>query len=44
MVCEIIKRLEANNEAEFLQKLSVDAQPIRKLNKKLHEVLEISFD
>ena len=35
---EIIKRLEANNEAELLQKLSTDVKPIRKANKKLHEV------
>ena len=44
MAYEIIERLEANNEAGLLQKLSVDGEPIRKANKKLHEVWECSFD
>ena len=44
MAYEIIKRLEGNNEAGLLQKLSADVEPIRKANKKLHEVWEPSFD
>ena len=36
--------MEANNEAGWLQKLSADVEPIRKANKKLHEVWESSFD
>ena len=43
MAYEIIKRLAANNEAELLQKLSADVEPIRKANKKLHEVWETSW-
>ena len=43
MAYEIIKRLEANNETEWLQQLSADVEPIRKANKKLHEVWETSF-
>ena len=38
MAYEIIKRLEENDEAELLQQLSTDVEPIRKANKKLHEV------
>ena len=41
---EIIKRLEANNEVILLHQLSSDVAPIRKANKKLHEVWETSFD
>ena len=44
MAYEIIKRLEENDEAGLLQKLSADVEPIRKANKKLHEVWETSFD
>ena len=44
MAYEIIKQLEANNEAGLLQKLSFDVEPIRKANKKLHEVRETSLD
>ena len=44
MAYEIIKRLERNNKAELLQKLSTDVELIRKENKKLHEVWESSFD
>ena len=44
MAYEIIKRLEVNNEVGLLQQLSADVEPIRKANKKLHEVWETSFD
>ena len=38
MAYEIIERLKANNETELLQQLSDRVEPIRKANKKLHEV------
>ena len=44
MAYEIIKRLEANSEAGILQQLSAHVEPIRRANKKLHEVWETSFD
>ena len=43
MAYEIIKRLVVNNEAELLQKLSADIEPIRKVNKKMQEVWETSW-
>ena len=44
MAYEIIKRLEENSEAGILQQLSAHVEPIRRANKKLHEVWETSFD
>lgn len=40
----MIKRLEANNKNGLLQKLSAHVVLIRKVNKKLHDVWETSFD
>jgi REP element-mobilizing transposase RayT len=44
MAYEIIKRLEQQNETELLQLLADNVEAKRRLNKKLHEVWELSFD
>ena len=44
MAYEIIKRLEVNNEAALLHQLSANVSPIRKANKKIHDVWKTSFD
>jgi REP element-mobilizing transposase RayT len=44
MAYEIIKRLEAQNETGLLLLLAGNVEKTRKLNKKLHEVWELSFD
>ena len=44
MAYEIIKRLEFNNEKKLLDTLSQDIEAKRKINKKQHNVWELSFD
>ena len=44
MAYEIINRLEKNNELTLLEKLAGGVEATRKINKKLHEVWELSFD
>ncbi|MEO6722994.1 MAG: hypothetical protein ABIN67_21690 [Ferruginibacter sp.] len=44
MAYEIINRLEKNNETTLLEQLAGGVEATRKVNKKLHEVWELSFD
>ena len=44
MAYEIIARLEKNNETTLLEQLAGGVEAARKVNKKLHEVWELSFD
>ena len=44
MAYEIVKRLKQNGEITLLRSLSSNVEAKRKLNKKLHEVWELSFD
>ena len=44
MAYEIINRLEKNNELALLEKLAGGVEVTRKINKKLHEIWELSFD
>lgn len=44
MAYEIIERLQKNNEIALLKNLADNVESKRKLNKKLHEVWDLSFD
>jgi len=44
MAYEIIKRLKQNNAQEMLRLLAKEVEATRKVNNKLHEVWELSFD
>ena len=44
MAYKIINRLEKNNETTLLEQLAGGVEATRKVNKKLHEVWELSFD
>ena len=44
MAYEIVERLKNNNEILILDKLTGNIEPTRKLNNKLHELWQPSFD
>jgi REP element-mobilizing transposase RayT len=44
MAYEIIKRLKTNNELDLLNTLKENVEAARKVNHKIHEVWELSFD
>ena len=44
MAYEIVKRLQANNETDILNRLSKQVEACRKANNKKHDVWELSFD